>query len=445
MRIGNLGSSARADVDQFGAVTTRLGTGITWLIGADDRWHAPHETAATRQRFVEGLPVVATAMRVPGGDIVATTYGARSSNGCDAAVIDFANDSALPVALSIVVSALRSIDLDGDVVVVDGARCIHLGKIPARNAQGSYDAVVEAVTSGKAATGWSGELQATWFQRRKKSPVCAAFVVPLTHRTSHRIAVAMDDAVGVDHPTTFADSDAVVRGWDAHLRSGIRIESADIVAGDWSMIRTTALLSAPSGDAAKQLCTFGFSDEAIGMAEDLWVAGDLRGVVAATAAVWRTQRKLPMIDGLDHILGEVLRVHAAEPTLMAECADVLDGIGQSDVAAKVRRDLEELPVHETVANRAVLRIVGTTIDVCPDATLVVQGNQVAVYDAPTPLGLFGFAIRWHGDRPALLWTLDPHDALANAVVTASTLDPSWSSGEFSGEVLLSTPPACIAR
>ena len=103
MRIGNLGSSARADVDQFGAVTTRFGTGITWLIGADDRWHAPHETAATRQRFVEGLPVVATAMRVPGGDIVATTYGARSSNGCDAAVIDFANDSALPVALAIVV------------------------------------------------------------------------------------------------------------------------------------------------------------------------------------------------------------------------------------------------------------------------------------------------------------------------------------------------------
>lgn len=86
-----------------------------------------------------------------------------------------------------------------------------------------------------------------------------------------------------------------------------------------------------------------------------------------------------------------------------------------------------------------------------------------VHDLPTPHGNFGFAVRWHGDgRPALLWQLEPvvpseeqaaapdappegrHPArrrVGQVTITAPGLDPSWSSTEGAGEVLLEPMPA----
>jgi hypothetical protein len=70
------------------------------------------------------------------------------------------------------------------------------------------------------------------------------------------------------------------------------------------------------------------------------------------------------------------------------------------------------------------------------------GQSLAVHDAPTHHGLFSFAVRWHGDRPALLWELKPHvDADARQIVepvrfTAPGLDPAWSSTELRGDALL---------
>ena len=50
------------------------------------------------------------------------------------------------------------------------------------------------------------------------------------------------------------------------------------------------------------------------------------------------------------------------------------------------------------------------------------------------------AIRWHGDRPALLWELHPHDDRGRVRLTTPTLDPSWSSDALSGEALLAPVP-----
>ncbi len=457
MRIGNLGSNVRASVDEFGAVALADGTLVSWLIGADDHWHDPHSTAATRQRFVEGLPIVATSMRVPGGDIVHTAYCVRSASGNDAVVIDFENASSLPVALAIMVSARRSVDLVGDTVVVDGVPTVRLGKTPAHMVCGSADEVRKLITTGAAPATWTGALESTWWQRRKHAPVCAGFVVPLTHRTTHRVAVSLGTthrgpvSLGGDWtaeaPGNFADADAIVRGWDAHLRRGIRVESADVVAGEWARVRSEALLAEPSGDGAKRLSQWGFGDEAIAMTEALWVGGDLRGVVAGAAATWRNERRLPMIDGLDAVLGEVLRVASPDPELMLECGDVLEAVGQPDVAEKLRSDYVDERVFDTLANRCILRVSADSIDVCPDASLVVQGNQVAVYDAPTRFGKFGYAVRWHGDRPALLWTLETHEHVkpGSFTITAKSIDRQWASSQSTGEALLSTPSSGFAR
>jgi len=60
-----------------------------------------------------------------------------------------------------------------------------------------------------------------------------------------------------------------------------------------------------------------------------------------------------------------------------------------------------------------------------------RGQPVDVRSAPTRRGPVSFSVRWHGDRPALLWEAPP-----GARVTAPGLDPTWSSDAASGEVLL---------
>jgi hypothetical protein len=65
------------------------------------------------------------------------------------------------------------------------------------------------------------------------------------------------------------------------------------------------------------------------------------------------------------------------------------------------------------------------------------GQGVEVHDAPTEHGLVSWAVRWHGDRPALLW-----EAPEGIRVTAPGLDPTWSSDKPKGDALLSpvAPP-----
>ncbi|HEY8544542.1 MAG TPA: hypothetical protein VIL36_05830 [Acidimicrobiales bacterium] len=73
------------------------------------------------------------------------------------------------------------------------------------------------------------------------------------------------------------------------------------------------------------------------------------------------------------------------------------------------------------------------------------GQGWEVHDAPTAHGRLSYAVRWHGERPALLWELTPHPSGAAGEVrlTAPGLDPSWSTTERSGEALLRpvAPPA----
>lgn len=65
-----------------------------------------------------------------------------------------------------------------------------------------------------------------------------------------------------------------------------------------------------------------------------------------------------------------------------------------------------------------------------------RGQAVEVHDAPTHFGRMSFALRWHGDRPALLWELKPHRPADGVRLTAPGLDPSWTSTETAGEALL---------
>jgi hypothetical protein len=77
----------------------------------------------------------------------------------------------------------------------------------------------------------------------------------------------------------------------------------------------------------------------------------------------------------------------------------------------------------------------------PDSWL---GQGWEVHDAPTAHGTLSYAVRWHGERPALLWELRPHegpagDGAGRVRLTAPGLDPAWSTTELKGEALLAAP------
>ena len=73
------------------------------------------------------------------------------------------------------------------------------------------------------------------------------------------------------------------------------------------------------------------------------------------------------------------------------------------------------------------------------------GVDLEVHDAPTRHGRLSFALRWHGEHPALLWELTPDDGTRRRdgiEITAPVLAPGWSTHEPVGETLLRpTAPA----
>ncbi|MBV8386889.1 MAG: hypothetical protein JO155_08885 [Acidimicrobiia bacterium] len=115
---------------------------------------------------------------------------------------------------------------------------------------------------------------------------------------------------------------------------------------------------------------------------------------------------------------------AIHPQLGGGCmGDGHHGWAAADFLSFVRN----LLVREVAGGLAVLSLL-------PDEWV---GHSVEVHDAPTHHGLFSFAVRWHGDRPALLWELKPHPGAAPVTLTAPGLDPTWSTSDARGEALLS--------
>ncbi|MYJ29011.1 MAG: hypothetical protein F4072_03355, partial [Acidimicrobiaceae bacterium] len=81
--------------------------GLRWAVGTGDRWHIASDEAAVRSRIVDGMPVVATAMRVRGGDVVQRAAAVSDPSG-RAVVVEFVNET--PTAVSLAVSVLGFVE-----------------------------------------------------------------------------------------------------------------------------------------------------------------------------------------------------------------------------------------------------------------------------------------------------------------------------------------------
>ncbi len=427
--VGNVGSPAQAIVDPRGLVAAQT-TGrdrawsVDWWIGAEDRWHLPSRETGVRQRLLANSPVVETAMRIPGGDVVQRVYAVSGAR--DLVVIEVENQTPTPVALALAVrpfhldraGRIRRLRLDGATVAVEDEPALFLPRRPARIAasSGAEGDSARRVFDGTDDPGADVDVACAAGRAQ------AVFVYPLAHGATLRAAVVLSHgAVVADAPPIDALPNAtdVARGWAAHTRRGLRLElpSGSLADAVEASRRFLLLLPNAGGDRSthaalgRALRAYGFERE----------ADELRGRRDRWLPSWLRRPEPPSPDS-DHVwprLQEMLRTASATWTWPPGH----DAPATAELLFLVR----QLLIDETDDGLAVLPVL-------PDAW---RGQPIEVHDAPTDYGSFSFAVRWHGEHPALLWELDARHR-SPVRITAPGLNPDWSTNEPRGEALLAT-------
>jgi hypothetical protein len=406
--VGTIASGVTALVDERGTVRpVDARWSLGWWIGADDRWHRAEREVAVRQQLVDDTPVVETAMRVPGGDIVQRVYGIRSG-GDDAIVVSFENQTAVPVALTVVLDGVRKLHVDGATVHLDRRPALWFEKAPVRFAAAKdVEAVAAVVTAGDA-----GDAPLTL--RRG----AAAFVLPLAHRTTTSVVLTSAE------PQSVPSLDQVVRGWKVQSDRGIRVVVPDTVLE--STIDAGRRFALLAQDDALVLARYGYRDEAVAVAE--------RQAPEIAAAADRLARSRTPDPVALRDAAEALTLAGEEQAagIALRAASAADAAASPGVPRAELLDIRDRLLRETDDGVAVCNVV-------PDEWL---GQGIEVHDAPTRFGPVSYAVRWHGDRPALLW-----DGPEGIRITAPGLDATWSSGKPKGDALLSpvAPPGTPVR
>jgi len=402
--VGTLGTNHVATVSPHGAVSPVGGARWTldWWIGADDRWHRPAVESVTRQTVDDGFPIVETAVRIPSGDARLTVYGVGGPHGLLAYEVE--NSAPVPFVVALVLRndarrGTQRVTVKDGTVFVDDAPTLGARIPPARWATGSsIDALDVIVTGGDAETGPFPGIDV------RPGGACA-FLYPVTHRTTAYFAVALaspptkaarvaDLGVPLD-PGALVGADAVRDGWTAQLDRGLQARLPDqVVSRDATHARVQAMLRAsvdPTAADFAALEDWGLDPEAVSAWERLSMRA--RSRAARRSAISAPLAALAVVDGSDLLL-----------------------------------TLRDILVHEEPDGSVDL------LRALPPAWL---GGAIEVHDAPLRDGAhIGFAVRWHGARPAILWALTGG---APRVLRSSGLDLEWSSAELEGEALLALP------
>jgi hypothetical protein len=385
--IGVLGRPWRADVDRSGAITFRDGApALEWFIAADDRWHVPAVEVAVRQRRRSGTPVVETRVRIPGGDAVQRVWAVADGGGL--VVVEIENDS--PMAMAVAFSR-------GDLRTSRRITEVPIGGI---------------------------ELPP------------GAVALPVGHRASVTVALAMDGPGSGPLPDGLPSAVQVERGWLATAERASRLVLADASIAD-NVVHARCQLALdgpgdPAGDPAGFVLGVG---ELVRMGErpEPWVL-DVVGAAEVLA------RRGPAWDS-SAALGAAAFVLAAAREGERAVGDALD------IRRRLSADVPTPALEGLTGARLVARVEQMLLD-------GIDGDRVAILPGGWPPGSLGvsleayrlpagprhrvsYAIRWHGERPALLWEIEGPPGL---VLTGGGVDPSWSTSDPRGETLLAAPP-----
>lgn len=392
--VGVTGSQCRTAVSPCGDVTP-LGSvdasPLSWYVAAEDRWHVPADEATVRQRRIEGTPVVETRIRVVDGDAVQRVWSVADGGGMT--IVEVENESPLPFAVAF---AGREV-----------GRGVLTERPPA-------DVPIRGL-----------ELPAD------------AFVLPVGHRTSVRVAVPHDPAHADEAALRrAAPAMAVVRGWHAIVDRASRLVLPDEAAATAVVAaRCDLLLAGPADPAADPVGFLYDVAELVRLGEpaDAWMPE----IVEPVAEVARRDDA-----DVDRALAACLRMATgADDRAAGDLAALLD---------RRRRDGRVAPAAPPIALATVQR--GTSagrfvadVERCiADGGVLLPGGlprawrgaNFEVHRVPTgPRSAVSFAIRWHGPRPAVLW--EQHGEPIE--LGADRCDATWSTTAASGEALWAAP------
>ena len=442
--VGDL-AGPTAVVDQRGCIVPIDSSWvIDWAVGAEDRWHVARDEAAVRQQLIRDMPVVATFMRIPGGDVVHRVAGI-SDGTHRGLLIEIENQS--PAAVSVAFSVMPRPAGDVRCVGVRG-RSVEVNGRPALRLPTSPGSVI--VVDGLDPFARVGETPRPGDADLKSAAgrAAAAVVLPLPHRTTVTAVVPIDGSpVG-------SSAEAVANGWEAVIGRAAVIELPDeSVNSAWRAAIGRALLDVGSADprtaacAAGDLDRVGLFDEADRGRETLVAALEAQGVpgpaaVAGLRALASRKLVAARPSGLDSLAGPLAeqagtQLDSTTVRLVAAALDqegspaVVDALGLAEALQTV--DVDHSSEIERLAEVVAIES-GAELNLIAEPQERWRGNPVDVRKIRTRHGSVSFSVRWHGERPALLWELEGFD---NPVTIRCGLDPPWSTTERAGEALLS--------
>lgn len=381
---GVLGQRWRATVTPWGAIEPWSGgEAVDWHVAATDRWHSPNREPSVRQRRVEGTAVVETRLRVPDGDVVHTVYSVADHGGLT--LIAVRNESPSPV----VVAFTR-----GDLLTIR----------PPSNAIEGIDLPAGSVA------------------------------IPIGHHAEIVVGLAHPPRVG-ELPSPLPSATGVARGWTSILDRASRFSVPDVGETDAiAAVRCELALCGPvlpDDDAVDFLLGVGqlvrMGETADDWVPDVAVAAEkvLRAGTGSAAIDWASSAALDAAAIVLAAAGE--RRAGADLERGRAALASTSPLPDAEPASSIRR-LEWF--ERRFASGGMLMPAGM-----PDAW---RGSSVECYGVPTgPTSSVSFAIRWHGERPAVLW-----EQTGDIVTLRSpVLAPQWSSSAKSGEALWPAPSA----
>ena len=398
--VGVRGAAWSAGVSAWGDLFVEDQERLRWFIAADDRWYRPSRETTVRQREVSGVPVIETRIKVPGGDAVQRVYGVANFGG--AIVVEIYNDSSLPFAVAFdrgdiatmrepSPTGVQGIDLPaGSVVFPVGHHATMRAAILINGDSRQISAgELESLPSfEQVERGWLAALQ---ISSRVDVPDLSWSSV----LTSQRCKVLLSNS------TELAESSDISLVVDLLLDRAERVRLGDKPAQwvDEVAVATERILK----QCAKTQSVQWFEERALlGAGMVLNRAGESRGL-QDFVSVWSRLAEAGRISGLalasPEIAGTVRQIAWIESQLVAQ-----------------RRD--------------------GVIEICPcgiDKSWLGVNFECHKLLA-SPEHVISYAVRWHGEKPALLWEID---GPVGAKVAASAIDRTFSSTEMRGETLLS--------
>lgn len=381
---GVTGGGWRATVTECGAIQPWAGGApLDWHVAADDRWHSPAREPAVRQHRVQGTAVVETRLRIPDGDAVQRVYSVADDGGLT--IIEIENDSPLPIAVAFTHPGLLSVR--PPIAPIEGI------SLP----EGSV-----------------------------------AF--PIGHHASLTVALAHDGRGAGALPSGLPTAEGVVRGWTSITERASRLLLPDDSLAERVIAERCELALVgpehPDDDPVAFLLGLGqlvrMGDKAVEWVPDVAHALEL----AAKSAVhdWALAAA---IDAADHVLAAAGEQRARRDLVAVRTRLACDHTLPATAPAERAHFL-------TWAERRI-------VDIGPDGARLFatglpagwEGNNFEVYGLPTgATGSVSFAVRWHGERPAVLW----EQAGDATTLCAPVLAPEWRTAATKGEALWPAPP-----